>query len=197
MKGKRRSLRKLVRRWGPEVQRFNRGIGEYSVRLTNDRCLVVRLRDGTCSCKWWQLCGLPCVHAMAVIEREKLYVYDYVNPCYKALPQRTIYMNAVHPMETHDTRVVDGGTGLVVGGDDLDEDFNRRILPPKNPRGAGRPKKRRVESQTQGLKPRRCSKCGDLGHYKNTCRNLRADVDADHPGDVVAVEDVFRGNYRH
>ena len=34
-----------------EVQHYNRGIGEYSVRLTNDRCLVVKLRDGTCSCK--------------------------------------------------------------------------------------------------------------------------------------------------
>ncbi|KAJ8421945.1 hypothetical protein Cgig2_006416 [Carnegiea gigantea] len=139
-----------------EVQRFNRGIGEYSVRLTDDRCLVVRLRDGTCSCKWWQLHGVLCVHAMAVIEREKLYVYDYVHPCYKAPTQRTIYMNVIHPMETHDTGVVDGDTGLVVGGDDLDEDFNRRILPPKNPRGVGRPRKRRVESQTQGLKPRRC-----------------------------------------
>ncbi|KAJ8422402.1 hypothetical protein Cgig2_029226 [Carnegiea gigantea] len=185
-----KKLKKTCEKMGSvvKVQRFNCGIGEYRVRLTNNRCLVVRLRDGTCTCKWWQLCGLPCMHVMAVIEREKLYVYDYVNPCYKAPTQRTIYMNAIHPMETHDTGVVDGDIGLVVGGDDLDEDFNRRILPPKNPQGAGRPKKRRVESQTQGLKPRRCSKCGDLGHYKNTCRNPRADVDADYPGDVVALE---------
>ncbi|KAJ8430623.1 hypothetical protein Cgig2_021585 [Carnegiea gigantea] len=103
-------------------------------------------------------------------------------------------MNVTHPMETHDTGVVDGDTGFVVGGDYLDEDFNRRILPPKNPRGARRPRKRRVESQTQALKPRRCSKCGDLGHYKNTCRNPRADFDADYPGDVVPVEDLFRGH---
>jgi len=106
-------------------------------------------------------------------------------------------MNAIHLMETHDTGVVDGDTGLVVGGDDLDEDFNRHILPPKNPRGAGRPKKRRVKSQTQGLKSCRCSKCGDLGHYMNACRNPFADVDADYPGDVVAVEDLFSGNYQH
>ncbi|KAJ8423414.1 hypothetical protein Cgig2_032664 [Carnegiea gigantea] len=172
-----------------EVQRFNRGIGEYSVRLSNDRCLVVRLSEGTCSCKWWQLRGLPCVHAMAVIEREKFNVYDYVNPCYKAPMQRTIYMNVMHPMETHDVGIVDGDTGHVVGGDELDEDFNRRILPPKNPRGAGRPRKRRIESQTQGVKARRCSKCGELGHYKNTCRNPRADVDADYVGDIVPVEE--------
>ncbi|KAJ8433208.1 hypothetical protein Cgig2_023160 [Carnegiea gigantea] len=170
-----------------EVQRFNRGIGEYSVRLSNDRCLVVRLSEGTCSCKWWQLRGLPCVHAMAVIEREKFNVYDYVSPCYKAPMQRTIYMNVIHPMETHDVGIVDGDTGHVGGGDELDEDFNRRILPPKNPRGAGRSRKRRIESQTQGVKARRCSKCGELGHYKNTCRNSRADVDADYVGDIVPI----------
>ncbi|KAJ8438971.1 hypothetical protein Cgig2_018882 [Carnegiea gigantea] len=181
-----------------KVQRFNRGIGEYSVWLINNRCLVVRLRDGTCSCKWWQLRSLPCVHAMAVIEQEKLYVYNYVNPCYKAPTQRTIYMNVIHSMETHDTGVVHSDTGLVVRGDDLDEDFNRRILPPKNPRGAGRPRKRRVESQTQGLKPRRCSKCGDLGHYKNTCRNPCADFDADYPAEVfMCTSQCHTAQYLH
>ncbi|KAJ8425786.1 hypothetical protein Cgig2_014499 [Carnegiea gigantea] len=94
-------------------------------------------------------------------------------------------MNVIHSMETDDTGVVNDDTGLAVGGDDLDEDFNRRILPPKNPRGAGRPRKKRVESQTQGFKPCRCSKCGDLRHYKNTCCNSRADFNAYYPGDVV------------
>ncbi|KAJ8443866.1 hypothetical protein Cgig2_032690 [Carnegiea gigantea] len=40
--------------------------------------------------------------------------------------------------------------GLVVGGDDLDEDFNGRILPPKNPRGAGRPKKEGLNLKLKG-----------------------------------------------
>ena len=111
---------------------------------------------------------------MAIIEREKLFVYDYVYPCYKAPSQRTIYMNVIHRMEIHDSGVIDGDTGLVIGGD-LDEDFNRRILPPMNPRGPERPRKPRIESQTQGMKPHRCSKCGELGHYKNTCRNPRGE----------------------
>jgi len=131
-----------------DVQRYNHGTGEYSVRLTNNRCVVVKLSEMTCSCKWWQLHGLPCAHAMAVIECEKLSVYDYVYPCYKATTQKVIYLNAIHPMETHDSGVVDDNTGLVVGGDELNEDFNRRILPPKNSRPLGRPKKRRIESQT-------------------------------------------------
>jgi len=36
----------------------------------------------------------------------------------------------MHRMQTHDMAVVDGKTGLVVGGDELDEDYNRCILPP-------------------------------------------------------------------
>jgi len=122
-----------------EVQRYNCGIEEYNVWLTNDHCLVVKLRDRACSCKSWQLHGLPCAHAMAVIDREKWSVHEYVYSCYKAPTRRTIYMNVIHPKETYDSGVVDGDTGLVVGGDDVDEDFNRRILPPKNPRGPRRP----------------------------------------------------------
>ena len=97
-----KKLRKTYENTGfvVEVQRYSRGIGEYSVRLTNDRCLVVRLRDGTCSCKWWQLRGLPCVYAMAVIDREKLSVYDYVNPCYKAPMQRTIWRHMIPELLT-------------------------------------------------------------------------------------------------
>jgi len=160
----------------------------------NSRCLAVKLREGTCSCRQWQLRGLPCEHAMAVIDKEKLWVYDYVNPCYKAATQRTIYLNVVHPMETHDHGTVDENTGAVVGGEELDDDFNRRILPPKNQRPPGRPKRRRIESQTQRVRPRRCSKCHELGHYKSTCRNPRADFDDDYPGDVVTADDLLQGN---
>ena len=175
---------------------YSRSLGEYSVKLTNSRCLVVNLKAGTCSCRGWQLRGLPCVHAMAVIEKEKLWVYDYVNLYYKAPTQRTIYLNVVHPMETHDLGVVDENTGAVVGGQELDEDFNRRILPPKSERPPGRPRKRRIESQTQRVRVHRCSKCHEIGHYKNTCRNPRADFDDHYAGDVVSGDDLVVGHLR-
>ena len=41
-------------------------------------------------------------------------------------------MNVVHLMETHDSGTVDNGTGAVIGGNELDDEFNRRILPPQN-----------------------------------------------------------------
>ena len=42
-------------------------------------------------------------------------------------------------METKDLGIVDDNTGTFVGGQELDEDFNRQILPPKNKRLPGRP----------------------------------------------------------
>jgi len=61
-------------------------------------------------------------------------VYDLVNVCYKSSTHTMCYMNSVHPMETHDMATVDDRTGRVVGGKALDDEFNRRILPPINPR---------------------------------------------------------------
>ena len=43
-------------------------------------------------------------------------------------------MNNVHPMKAHDMATVDDRTGRVIGGEALDDEFNRRILPPINPR---------------------------------------------------------------
>ena len=176
-----------------DVQMYDRASGEYSVHLSNSRRLVVTLSKGECTCRWWQINGFPCRHAMAVIRKEKLWVYDFVNVWYKTCTQRLCYMNNVHPMETHDMATVDERTGRVSGGAALDDNFNRRILPPINPRKRGRPKSRRRESQTQGVRTKRCSKCHETGHYKNTCRNPRADFDADYEGDLVAVEDLLGG----
>jgi len=42
---------------------------------------------------------------------------------------KIIYLNAINPMEMHDSGVVKDNAGLIVRGHELDEDFNRRILP--------------------------------------------------------------------
>ena len=47
------------------------------------------------------------------------------------------------------------------------------------------------------MRLKRCSKCCELGHYKNTCRNPRANFDADYEADVVAVEDLLGEIYDH
>jgi len=108
---------------------------------------------------------------MAIIRREKKWVYDYVSVCYKGLMQATCYMSIVYRMETHDMASVDDRTGRVAGGDFLDDDYNQCILPPLNPRKRGRPQSKRRELQMQGIRTKRCSKYCEVGHYKNICRS--------------------------
>ena len=54
---------------------------------------------------------------------------------------------------------------------------------------------KRRESQIQGTKSRKCSKCSEVGHTKRTCRDPHADFDASYEGDAVDVEDLLDGSY--
>ncbi|KAJ8424565.1 hypothetical protein Cgig2_020714 [Carnegiea gigantea] len=89
-------------------------LGEYRVELTNSHKLLVKLRQQTCTCRVWQTRGIPCCHALAMIAKANLWVYDYVHPIYKTATQQIIYNQLVHPMETHDMGTVDAKTGRVV-----------------------------------------------------------------------------------
>ncbi|KAJ8419911.1 hypothetical protein Cgig2_000658 [Carnegiea gigantea] len=135
-----------------ELEKWKNGVGdriEKKLRkpLANIGFVAdVKLFDTTpgeyerkCSCKWRQLKGLPYAHAMAVIHNQKLWVYDYVSDWYKAGSRSTVYMNNIHPMETYDSAIVDNATGVVVGGEALDDGYNRRILLPLKPCSQGRP----------------------------------------------------------
>ena len=50
-----KKLRKTLDRIGSilHVKMFSRSLGEYSVKLLNNRCLVVKLKEGMCSCWQW------------------------------------------------------------------------------------------------------------------------------------------------
>jgi len=84
---------------------------------------------------------------MTVTYKQKVSVYNYVYPCYKVEAQRLVCMNVIHPMETYDMATVGDSTGAVVGGEDLNEGYNRRILLPTNLRSSGRPKVKRYKLQ--------------------------------------------------
>ncbi|KAJ8425093.1 hypothetical protein Cgig2_007815 [Carnegiea gigantea] len=83
----------------------------------------------------------------------KLWVYDYVHPIYKTTTQQIIYNQLVHPMETHDMGIVDVKTGRVVSRDELDDDYDRCILPLTNGRQPGRPPSKDREGQGLGGAP--------------------------------------------
>ncbi|KAJ8428661.1 hypothetical protein Cgig2_006282 [Carnegiea gigantea] len=166
------------------VECYNLMLGEYSVELTNSRKLLVTLGQQTCACRQWQMLGILCCHALAVAAKANLWVYDYVHLIYKTATQQLIYNQLADPMETHEMGTVDGKTRCVVDEDDLDDNYDCCILAPNNERQPDRPLSKRRESQTQGIKSRRCSKCGEVGHTRRTCLNPRADFDASYEGNA-------------
>jgi len=91
--------------------------------------------------------------------------------------------------------VVDAKTGEVFGGDDLNDNYDRCILLSTNGRQLGRPPSKRRELQMQGTRSRRCSKCGEVGHTRCTCRSPHAHLDGNCAGDVVEVEDLLDGSH--
>ncbi|KAJ8424059.1 hypothetical protein Cgig2_032151 [Carnegiea gigantea] len=100
------------------VEYYSLMLGEYSVELPNSHKLVVNLEQQTYMCRVQQIRGIPCYHALAVIAKENLWVYNYVHPTYKIATRQIIYSQLSAP---------DGDTRH---GDELDDDYDRCILSP-------------------------------------------------------------------
>ncbi|XP_074306285.1 uncharacterized protein LOC141641525 [Silene latifolia] len=127
---------------------------------------VVDLEAQTCSCCHWQLCGLPCQHAIATINHQRANYEDFVHDAYTKDKYMVAYGNLVPPLP-----------GISqwerVGMDDL--------LPPPHRKLPGRPsmKKRRKEVGEGGITEhpkkqklqRSCGNCGELGHNVKSCKN--------------------------
>ncbi|XP_038722970.1 uncharacterized protein LOC120014918 isoform X2 [Tripterygium wilfordii] len=112
-----------------------------------------------CSCKGWQLTGLPCCHAIAVFECSGRNPYDYCSEFFTVESFRLAYAKAIHPVPNVD-RPVQG---------ELDQ-APVIVTPPPTKRPPGRPKMKQVESIDIIKRQLQCSKCKGLGHNKKTCK---------------------------
>ncbi|KAK1307650.1 hypothetical protein QJS10_CPA09g01276 [Acorus calamus] len=142
--------------------------GNYIVRRSTDKqaevvgpqfACVVNLEDRTCSCRAWQVTGLPCEYAAAFITSVRgLDILDYVDDCYSVQRFRAAY-------------------AIPVGGMPSRELWDKVVLPyevgpPKTIRPRGRPKKKRIRDPNEKRKGRhKCTRCNTFGHQKNTCKN--------------------------
>ncbi|XP_071727070.1 uncharacterized protein [Rutidosis leptorrhynchoides] len=122
----------------------------------------VNLQEKTCTCKQWQLSGLPCGHVMAVARYCNLrdvtcHVQDYfTTETYKAA-----YIDDIQPLD-HISEWVDPGKIPTV----------RPPLLQK--RQSGRPKSTaripsKGEDKDNFKSNRKCSRCLQYGHYRSLC----------------------------
>ncbi|XP_012833638.1 PREDICTED: protein FAR-RED ELONGATED HYPOCOTYL 3-like [Erythranthe guttata] len=116
---------------------------------------IVDLREKVCSCKLWQINGLPCAHAAVVIFLEIGGGYEYIDKWF------------------HRSTFVQSYSGSVVPFVRLDNDSaDSDIGPPKYHPSRGRPKRKRIPSNGKFTSRKmRCSRCKEVGnHNKKTCR---------------------------
>jgi len=121
-----------------------------------DTTNVVNIDTWECTCRRWQVIGLPCMHALAVIGRTDRCAPGFCAKCFTTQCYRAAYSMSINPI--------------------ADPVNTMAAYPVRARRGPGRPKlKPAVKPAEPLLKAKRavrCSKCREYGHYKQTCKAL-------------------------
>ncbi|KAG5620992.1 hypothetical protein H5410_006210 [Solanum commersonii] len=75
---------------------FNGAVGfEVKEELCQHKVDIVRR---TCSCRVWQLRGIPCAHVVAALYFKKFSLYDHIDSCYSKETYLMIYANVIEPL---------------------------------------------------------------------------------------------------
>lgn len=110
--------------------------GEYYETIENGyKTYLVHIKNCTCECGQWQVSEIPCRHAVASIQFQRMHPVDYVHPWLKNDAYIQIYDHVINPIP----------------------DFNKLpnveadiILPPSKRVKTERPKKLRKRGATEG-----------------------------------------------
>ncbi|EOA15769.1 hypothetical protein CARUB_v10006926mg [Capsella rubella] len=138
----------------------------YQVNDGSGCSFIVDLENKTCTCRVFDVLKVPCCHALAARGVRQLDVYSFVDQSYFVEPWQKKYEKVIMPVpKERDT--------------DIPPVVNEvPINPPKERRGGGRPRKRRIPSQGEKRRVRkrknraRCGRCYGVGHNRKTCSNL-------------------------
>ncbi|KAJ4716053.1 Protein FAR1-RELATED SEQUENCE like [Melia azedarach] len=131
--------------------------------LSAERSDIVNIGTHCCSCRDWQLYGIPCSHAVAALISCRKDVYAFTEKCFTVASYRETYAAEIHP--------IPGKIEWRKPGDSADND-TQVVRPPKFRRPPGRPEKKRicVEDLNREKHTVHCSRCNQTGHYKTTCK---------------------------
>ncbi|XP_020108011.1 uncharacterized protein LOC109723913 isoform X2 [Ananas comosus] len=146
----------------------SKGLGNYTIcRSSNtkaevispdSRCEVI-LDERKCTCRSWQVTGLPCIHACAFITSLRGYEWlSYVDPLFTVSKFRAAYAHEVVPLPDKNQWIK--------------TNLDYKLLPPIMRRPAGRPRKKRIRAADEPTKKRhKCKRCNQFGHHAKSCKN--------------------------
>ena len=162
--------------------RFN-GVSSFQVSCSDGSQFTVNVRDRSCTCRKWDLTGIPCAHGVSAIHYNggdpHMYVHDY----FKRDKYLETYSHVLQP----------------INGPDMWPQTGKIPLdPPIVHVQPGRPKKARKRDQheppkVEKLGKRRvkmtCTKCGNTGHNQRSCkRNTQQTAQAPHTQNTQAPQ---------
>lgn len=131
--------------------------------LSAERSDIVNIGTHCCSCRDWQLYGIPCSHAVAALISCRKDVYAFAEKCFTVASYRQTYAEEMHP--------IPGRIEWRKTGEGIDDE-TQVVRPPKFRRPPGRPEKKRIclEDLNREKHTVHCSRCNQTGHYKTTCK---------------------------
>ncbi|XP_074569300.1 uncharacterized protein LOC141825940 isoform X1 [Curcuma longa] len=115
---------------------------------------VVNIGSWECTCKRWQISGLPCLHAIAAFNRVEKNVYDYCLRYFRIECYQLAYSESIHAIPNIES---------------IDFFSGASSYPPPTRRPPGRPRRKRFNPNKITTALRLCSRCKIAGHNKATC----------------------------
>lgn len=168
-----KKLKEKSRNLDLDVVECSNEVGEVSVLGGSGFRFVVKLHEKTCSCREWQVSGIPCIHAIAFITSlDQAPLEHYVDPCYSINKFRAAYAQLI-PALPDKSQWPKSSHGFF-------------MHPPLLKATAGRRKNERYKGCTEGGAKKRpkgqhkCPICKDYGHHWQNCK--RGD-----PEDIAAM----------
>ncbi|RVW18380.1 hypothetical protein CK203_112317 [Vitis vinifera] len=108
--------------------------------LLVDAKISVDLRQHTCTCLAWQMSGIPCEHACAMIQKMNQDVYEFVDDWYHLFKQEMVYSGTLHPLEFQNLPTVHSDGNV----HDPNGYVHVSLDPPVTKRCLGRPRRQRI-----------------------------------------------------
>nr|XP_023907516.1 uncharacterized protein LOC112019222 [Quercus suber] len=122
---------------------------------------TVDLATTHCSCRKWNIIGIPCAHAISCIFFNRQDAEQYVHPCYHVSTYRACYEPIIAPIN---------GQNMWRPSDVTP------VQPPIKRRSPSKLKKKKLREPNELTSGKRagiskqCKACGKLGHNKRSCK---------------------------
>ncbi|KAL7209671.1 hypothetical protein ACSBR1_031265 [Camellia fascicularis] len=140
------------------------GEHEYDIRDSEGVRHIVHVSQMSCSCREWEISGIPCTYAMAAISRSRMNVENFVHPYYSKQKYLMANSGIIHPISDHTMWTL------------IDEEplqpppLKRLVERPKNSRKRASHEPPVGTSQAKRSFSLKCSRCKEFGHNKRTCQ---------------------------